>query len=282
MNKRQQGMTENNSIQKNTIKQAFISSLPVMAGYIVLGMGFGILLQDKGYTWPWALLMGVTIYAGSMQYVAVDLLAAGASLISVTLMTIMVQIRHLFYGITLLKKYEKAGKYKPYMIFGLTDETFSLVSRPELPENVDEFKYYFYLTMMNHSYWIIGDVLGVILGSSFAFNSRGVDFAMTALFVVIFVSILVSSVVFGIWPITNVWLRTLIHLVLLPLIVGVTYEFNRWVGRHVQESALAKVLTAPGMWLQNFTTNEPDDSMIEVAIRSIELVLPSEKGKDEW
>jgi len=102
------------------------------------------------------------------------------------------------------------------------------------------------------------------------------------LFVVIFVSILFSSVVFGIWPITNVWLRTLIHLVLLPLIVGVTYEFNRWVGRHVQESALAKVLTAPGMWLQNFTTNEPDDSMIEVAIRSIELVLPSEKGKDEW
>ena len=102
------------------------------------------------------------------------------------------------------------------------------------------------------------------------------------LFVVIFVSILFSGVVFGIWPVTNVWLRTLIHLVLLPLIVGVTYEFNRWVGRHVQESALAKVLTAPGMWLQNFTTNEPDDSMIEVAIRSIELVLPSEKGKDEW
>ena len=102
------------------------------------------------------------------------------------------------------------------------------------------------------------------------------------LFVVIFVSILFSSVVFGIWPITNVWLRTLIHLVLLPLIVGVTYEFNRWVGRHVQENKLAKILTAPGMWLQNFTTNEPEDGMIEVAIRSIELVLPSEKGKDEW
>ncbi len=102
------------------------------------------------------------------------------------------------------------------------------------------------------------------------------------LFVVIFVSIIFSSVVFGIWPITNVWLRTLVHLLLLPLIVGVTYEFNRWVGRHVQDSGLAKVLTAPGMWLQNFTTNEPDDGMIEVAIRSLELVLPSEKGKDEW
>ena len=102
------------------------------------------------------------------------------------------------------------------------------------------------------------------------------------LFVVIFVSILFSSVVFGIWPITNAWLRTLIHLLLLPLVVGVTYEFNRWVGRHVQDSGLAKVLTAPGMWMQNFTTNEPDDSMIECAIRSLELVLPSEKGKDEW
>ena len=102
------------------------------------------------------------------------------------------------------------------------------------------------------------------------------------LFVVIFVSILVSSVVFGIWQVTNAGLRTLIHLVLLPLVVGITYEFNRWVGRHVQESRLAQLLTAPGMWMQNFTTNEPDDSMIECAIRSLELVLPSEKGKDEW
>lgn len=102
------------------------------------------------------------------------------------------------------------------------------------------------------------------------------------LFVVIFVSILLSSVVFGIWPITNVWLRTLAHLILLPLVVGITYEFNRWVGRHVQDSKLAQFLTAPGLWMQNFTTNEPDDSMIECAIRSLELVLPSEKGKDAW
>ncbi|MEG1594043.1 MAG: DUF1385 domain-containing protein [Oscillibacter sp.] len=100
------------------------------------------------------------------------------------------------------------------------------------------------------------------------------------LFVVIFVSILLSSVVFGIWPMTNVWLRTAVHLLLLPLVVGITYEFNRWVGRH--DNALSRFLTAPGMWMQNFTTNEPDDSMIEVAIRSLELVLPQEKGKDAW
>lgn len=102
------------------------------------------------------------------------------------------------------------------------------------------------------------------------------------LFVVIIVSILVSSVVFGIWPITNVWLRTAAHILLLPLVVGITYEFNRWVGRHVQDNALAQFLTKPGLWMQNFTTNEPDDSMIEVAIRSLELVLPEEKGKDAW
>ncbi|MEG1658417.1 MAG: DUF1385 domain-containing protein [Oscillibacter sp.] len=100
------------------------------------------------------------------------------------------------------------------------------------------------------------------------------------LFVVIFVSILLSSVVFGIWPMTNVWLRTAVHLLLLPLVVGITYEFNRWVGRN--DNALSRFLTAPGMWMQNFTTNEPDDSMIEVAIRSLELVLPQEKGKDAW
>ena len=102
------------------------------------------------------------------------------------------------------------------------------------------------------------------------------------LFVVIFVSIIVSSIVFGIWPMSNAFMRTGVHLLLLPLVVGITYEFNRWVGRHVQEGGIAKLLTAPGMWLQNFTTNEPDDTMIEVAIRSLELVLPQEKGKDEW
>lgn len=102
------------------------------------------------------------------------------------------------------------------------------------------------------------------------------------LFVVIFVSILVSSVFFGIWPVTNAWARTLVHFILLPLVVGITYEFNRWVGRHVQENRLAQILTAPGLWMQNFTTNEPDDGMMECAIRALQLVIPDEKGKDEW
>lgn len=170
-----------------TLKHAFLASLPVMAGYIVLGIGFGVLLQDKGYAWWWATLMSVTIYAGSMQYVAVDLLSGGASVIAAALMTLMVNIRHLFYGITMLGKYSGTGKMKPYLIFSLTDETFSLVCSPQLPEGVDEKRFYFYVSLMNQCYWILGCTLGAVAGAAVSFNSEGIDFAMTALFVVIFV-----------------------------------------------------------------------------------------------
>ena len=170
-----------------TIKHAFLASLPVMAGYVVLGMGFGILLQDKVYGWWWAILMSLTIYAGSMQYVAVDLLSGGASLIAAALMTVMVNIRHLFYGITMLDRYSKTGKEKPYLIFALTDETFSLVCSPNLPEGVEEHGYYFWVSLMDQCYWVFGSFLGGLIGASVEFNSAGIDFAMTALFVVIFV-----------------------------------------------------------------------------------------------
>lgn len=174
-------------INKKTIKYAFMASLPVMAGYMVLGMGFGILLQDKGYAWWWSFLMSLTVYAGSMQYVAVDLLAGGASLITAALMTIMVNIRHLFYGITMLDRYNQTGKEKSYLIFALTDETFSLVCSPELPAGVDTHRYYFWLSFMNHCYWVTGSTIGALIGATIDFNSAGIDFAMTALFVVIFV-----------------------------------------------------------------------------------------------
>lgn len=173
--------------QKSTIKYAFLASIPVMAGYLVLGMGFGILLQDKGYAWWWAFLMSFFIYAGSMQYVGIDLLTGGATVIATAMMTVMVNIRHLFYGISMLKKYSKTGKEKTYLIFALTDETYSLVCDPELPEGVDEHRYYLYLSVMNHFYWVFGSVLGAVAGAALEFNSAGIDFAMTALFVVIFV-----------------------------------------------------------------------------------------------
>lgn len=173
--------------RNSTLRYAFISSLPVMAGYIVLGMGFGVLLQDKGYSWWWAALMSVTIYAGSMQYVAVDLLSGGATLLSAALMTVLVNLRHLFYGLTMLEKYNDTGRRKPYLIFSLTDETFSLVCAPDLPAEIDRNSYYFYLSLMNQCYWITGSILGAVAGSALSFNSAGIDFAMTALFVVIFV-----------------------------------------------------------------------------------------------
>lgn len=172
---------------RTTFQYAFKASLPIMAGYVVLGMGFGILLESKGYAWWWAALMSATIYAGSMQYVAIDLLTGGATLIASALMTLLVNIRHLFYGITMLEDYKDTGAKKPYLIFALTDETFSLVCSPKLPEEVDRKDYYFLVSLFNQSYWVLGSVLGGLIGNAFTFNAAGIDFAMTALFVVIFV-----------------------------------------------------------------------------------------------
>lgn len=170
-----------------SLKYAFTSTLPVMAGYLVLGFGFGILLYDKGYSFWWALLMSLTIYAGSMQYVGVDLLANGASLLSGALITLLVNARHIFYGISMNEKYKNTGAAKPYLIFALTDETYSLVCNREFPADIDEKKYYLFVSLLDQFYWVLGSFLGGFLGSAFSFNTAGIDFAMTALFVVVFV-----------------------------------------------------------------------------------------------
>ncbi len=172
---------------KENIKHAFIKSLPVMAGYIVLGIGFGILLKKAGYGLFWSFLMSLTIYAGSMQYVAVSLLTSGASLISVALTTLMVNARHLFYGISMVDKYKDAGNKKAYLIFSLTDETYSILCSDDIPENLDSHWYRFFLSLFNQSYWILGCVLGSLVGTIFTFDTAGIDFSMTALFVTVFV-----------------------------------------------------------------------------------------------
>ena len=172
---------------KRTIRKAFTKSLPVMAGYMVLGIGFGILLKDAGYGIFWAFIMSLTIYAGSMQYVAVPFLASGASLITVALTTLMVNARHLFYGLTMIDKYKTAGKKKPYLIFSLTDETYSLLCTDEIPDKVDRHWYRFFVSLFNQSYWILGSVLGSLLKELLAFDTAGIDFSMTALFVTVFV-----------------------------------------------------------------------------------------------
>ena len=170
-----------------TVKHAFKQSVPIMAGYIVLGMGFGVLLESKGYGVLWAIAMSVFIYAGSMQYVAINLITGGASLIATALMTLMVNARHLFYGISMLDKYKNTGKYKPYLIFALTDETYSLVCSGKIPEGVDRNKYYFLVSLFDQVYWLIGSVIGSVVGSVLNFNTAGIDFSMTALFLVVFV-----------------------------------------------------------------------------------------------
>ena len=158
-----------------------------MAGYIVLGIGFGILLRNAGYGTAWALAMSIFIYAGSMQYVGVSLITGGASVISTALTTVMVNARHLFYSISMVDKYKGSGKYKPYMIFALTDETYSLVSRDQAPEGISYHGYCLLVSLFDHIYWVSGTVLGSIAGSLLPVNLEGIEFVLTALFVTIFV-----------------------------------------------------------------------------------------------
>ena len=173
---------------RSTLKYAFFQSLPIMAGYLVLGMGFGILLETKEYGVWWAFFMSLFIYAGSMQYVTIDLLAGGASLVSAALMTLMVNARHLFYGISMIERYRDTGAYKPYLIFALTDETYSLVCSGDVPEGVDQKKYFFLVSLFNQVFWITGSLAGALIGSLISFNTAGIDFSMTALFLVVFVN----------------------------------------------------------------------------------------------
>lgn len=175
------------SENKSTVKRAFKDTLPVMAGYLVLGMGFGILLKSKGYGVLWAFSMSTVIYAGSMQYLAIDLITSGAGQITTALTTLMVNARHLFYGISMVDKYKNAGRGKPYLIYALSDETYSLVcSENDLaPEQKN--RYYLAVTALDQFYWVAGTVLGSLLGSLIRFSTEGLDFALTALFISIFV-----------------------------------------------------------------------------------------------
>ena len=184
-------------------RAAFPDTIPVLTGYLFLGAGFGILLAESGYSVLWAGVMALLIFAGSGQYLLVGLLASGASLLSAAVATLLVNARHLFYGISLVDAYKHAGKRKFYMIFGLTDETYSLVTQAKLPEGVDRADYCFWVTLLNHCYWIAGCVLGAVIGTVVPIDFSGVSFVLTALFVTIFV---------------EQWLSTKDH---IPALVGV-------------------------------------------------------------
>ena len=181
---------------------ALRDTVPVMTGYLFLGFGFGILMQQSGYGFWYAVGMSICIYAGSMQYVAVGLLTSGAGLLTTAMTTLLVNARHLFYGSSMVERYKGAGKKKPYLIFALTDETYSLVSGRVLPEGIDFHQYCFWVSLFDQCYWVAGTALGALVGSILSFELPGVEFVLTALFVCIF---------------TEQWLSTRDH---RPALVG--------------------------------------------------------------
>lgn len=170
---------------QKTIRFAFTRSLPVLFGYIFLGIAFGLLLQEAGFGAQWALAASVLIYAGSMQFLLPSLLLSG-SWLEIAIMTVLVNGRHLFYGLSFIEKFKKMGAAYPYMIFSLTDETYSVLCSLETPAGVDEQKASFLIALFDQLYWVTGSVIGALAGQYIGFDSTGIDFAMTALFVVIF------------------------------------------------------------------------------------------------
>lgn len=190
-------------MKKNAVRAAFLDTIPVLTGYVFLGFGFGILLHQSGYGVIWAAAMSLFIYAGSMQYVAVSLLSSGAGLLTAAMTAFLVNARHLFYGISMVDAYKGAGKKKPYMIFALTDETYSLVSQDQAPEGMDRHAYCFLVSLFDQIYWVSGSILGSLAGSLLPINYEGIEFVLTALFVTIF---------------AEQWLSTKNH---LPAVIGV-------------------------------------------------------------
>ena len=172
-------------MDRNVLSAAFHVTIPVLMGYLAIGMAFGLMMDSAGYNVFWALLMSLIIYAGAGQYMGVTLLAAGASPLQTALMTLLLNFRHMFYGLSMLEKFRGMGLRKLYMIFSLTDETYALLSSARAPAGVEEHDYYFAVAMLDHSYWILGSVLGSVLGAALGLDTTGVDFAMTALFLVI-------------------------------------------------------------------------------------------------
>ncbi|MGN1329098.1 MAG: AzlC family ABC transporter permease [Eubacterium sp.] len=173
-----------------TFKFALTKSLPVLFGYLFLGSAFGIMLYEAGYNWVWAIFISLFVYAGSGQFLLVSLLSSGASLATTAIMTLFINSRHMFYGLSFIEKF-KAGKWRyPFCIFSLTDETYSVnTSFSTVPKNVDEPHARFLIGIFDHCYWILGSVIGSLAGQIIPLDFEGIDFSMTALFIVIFIDL---------------------------------------------------------------------------------------------
>ena len=171
---------------QSPLRYAFLKTVPVMVGYLFLGAAYGILMKVNGFGLVWTVAVSLFVYAGSLQYAGVSLLAAAVHPLYALAMSLMINARHLFYGLSVLDKYRNIKGCKPYLIFALTDETFSVICNEEPPEGMDKASVYFWISFLDQIYWVAGSVLGCLAGSILTFNTEGLDFALTALFVVIF------------------------------------------------------------------------------------------------
>lgn len=170
------------------LRAAFPYTIPIMVSFFVIGIAYGILMRAAGLPAWYPIVMSITIFAGGMQFVAINLLTQPFSVMNALILTLLVNARHIFYGLSLLGTYRNIGRKKAYLIFGLCDETFSLVSGITPPEGVDRGWFYFFITLLDNSYWVIGSAMGALFGQLLTFDTSGIDFAMTALFLVMFVS----------------------------------------------------------------------------------------------
>jgi len=185
-------------------RAAFPKTIPIFAGFWFLGISYGVLMKVQGFSFLYPLFMSLTIFGGSLEFVTVSMLLSAFAPLQTLLATLMIQSRHLFYGISMLDKYKGTGWKKPYLIFGLCDESFSINCTAEIPKDVDKGWFMFFVTALNQFYWVTGATLGGILGSFVHFNTEGLDFVMTAMFVVIFL---------------EQWLKEKRH---LPSLIGLT------------------------------------------------------------
>ena len=172
-------------MNKFCLIQAFKVTIPVLFGYLAIGIPFGLMLVSAGYPWWLATVMSILMYAGAGQYMAVSLFAAGANLSVTAITMLLLNIRHIVYGLSLITPFKNTGRWKPYLIFALTDETYALMTSCPLPKGVDSPSFYGAIALLDHLYWIIGSLIGALAGTLIPFSFEGVDFALTALFAVL-------------------------------------------------------------------------------------------------
>jgi len=176
-----------NETFKSAFKAAFPHTIPVLTGFLVLGAAYGVLMLKSGYSALWSVMMSALAFCGSMQFLAITLLTTVFDPIQAFLLSLMVNARHLFYGLAMLNRYKGMGRARAFLIYTLCDETFSIVSSIDTPEGVDKKQFYLSISLLNYIYWVSGTLIGGILGNFISFSTRGLDFALTALFVVLFI-----------------------------------------------------------------------------------------------